>query len=264
MFKQFALAINDTRRAIKAWHIWLYLSWQDVISKYRRSIFGPLWIAGGMIATSLALSITFGAMQGQPLHDFLPYVMAGLLAWTHFLGLMLIEAPEMFVSVSGSIRNHAFPFMFYALRFTSRSLILFAHNLVVFIIASACVGNFHIPNWQVIPALLLLTLFTLTTGPVIGLASARYRDLRFMLPYIAQILFFMTPVFWTPGKSHGMRALIVDANPLYHLMQILREPLLGQPAPLHSWMVSLGVVSASLLVWLVVFAAFRRKIPFWV
>jgi ABC-type polysaccharide/polyol phosphate export permease len=257
-------AFDDTRRALKAWHVWLYIAWQDVISRYRRSIFGPLWVAGGMIATSLALSLTFGALSGQPLHNFLPFVMAGLLAWSHFVGVNFIESPELFVGVAGSIRNNAFPFMFYVFKFTAKQLILFAHNFVVFLIASAAVGNFHIPHWQFLPALVLLSLFMMFAGTVIGMVSARYRDLRFMLPYIAQILFFVTPVFWSPDTIHGSRSIIVNGNPLFHMMEILREPLLGKAASLHSWTVSIAMLIGAFVAWVATFSAFRRKIPFWV
>ena len=143
-------------RSFQIWHVWLFLAWQDVISKYRRSILGPLWIAGGMVATTLAISISWGALSGQPLRDFLPFAMGGILVWNHFIGILVSEAPELFVAAQGSIRNSAFPFMFYVLRFLARSLIVFAHNLAVFWAMTLLVGNAHVPNWEIIPGLILL------------------------------------------------------------------------------------------------------------
>ena len=264
MFNSVGRAMQDVASALKAWHIWSYLAWQDVISKYRRSIFGPLWISGGMIATSLALSITFGAIFRQPISSFLPLVMAGYLTWIHFIGPTLGEAPELFVSVSGSIRNHAFPFMYYVLRYVTRALILLGHSLVVFYVMTLCVRNFHVPNWQIIPALILLTLFTTFLSTVVGIISARYRDLRFMLPYLGQMLFFVTPIFWSPHAMGGQRAMLVHANPFFHLLEVLRQPLLGQPAPLASWLSALTTLAVVFVLWLITFSAFRRKIPFWV
>ncbi len=217
-----------------------------------------------MIATSAALAVTFGAIFKQPLPEFLPLVMAGYLTWIHFLGPTLTEAPEVFVSVSGSIRNHAFPFTYYTLRYVTKNLILLAHSLVVFYAMTLLVHNFHFPHWQIIPAFAVLTLFSAFVTPIIGIVAARYRDLRFMLPYLGQVLFFMTPIFWSPAAMTGKRAILVAANPFFHLLELMREPLLGRPAPPHSWLSGLTTLAIVMVLWLITFSAFRRKIPFWV
>jgi ABC-type polysaccharide/polyol phosphate export permease len=264
MLIQMQLALNDSVRALKLWHVWVYLAWQDVITKYRRSILGPLWIAGGMLATSLALSISWGAISGQSLRDYVPYVMAGLLVWTHFIAILFIEAPELFVAAQGTIRNNAFPFMVYVFRFVARSLIICAHNLVAFIIVTALVGNLKVPNWQILPGLVVSSLVVVTLAPVIGMVSARYRDLRFMLPFLAQILFFTTPVFWHADTLTGPKAAIVHYNPFYYLLEVVRAPLLGHAASGQVWMVVLTILAGSILVWFVSFSAARRRIAFWI
>lgn len=264
MFFQMRMALNDLARALGLWHVWTYMAWQDVISRYRRSILGPLWVAGGMIATSLAISVSWGAISGQSLHDFLPFAVSGILVWIHFIAPLVVEAPDLFVTSQGAIRNNAFPFMFYALRFTMRSLFVFAHNLVVFVALTFFVGNPHLPNWQIIPGMIVLTLVVLTLTPVIAMASARYRDLRFMLPFLAQILFFITPVWWHPNTLTGPKSAIIYYNPLYYLLEIMRTPLLGQPVPNTTWLVALSILAGSLLLWFVSFAAARRRIAFWI
>jgi ABC-type polysaccharide/polyol phosphate export permease len=264
MFVQIRLALSDVARALSLWHVWAYMAWQDVISKYRRSILGPLWIAGGMIATSLAISVSWGAISGQPLHDFLPFAMGGILIWTHFIAILVTEAPDLFVMAQGSIRNNAFPFMFYVLRFATRSLMVFAHNLVVFWVATAFVGNAHLPNWQLLPGLIVLTLVVLALAPVVGMVSARFRDMRFMLPFLAQILFFITPVFWHADTLVGPKAAFVTYNPLYYLLEIMRTPLLGQPVSSSVWGVALAILAGSVVLWFVSFSAARRRIAFWI
>jgi len=261
---QINLFFKDNARALKLWHVWSYLAWQDVISKYRRSILGPLWIAGGMVSTSLAISISLGAMSGQPLREFLPFAMAGILVWTHFIGILISEAPEIFVGAQGSIKNNAFPFMFYVFRFATRSLIIFLHNLVVLFAVMLSVKNVHVPAWQVIPAVFLLTAFMMFTAPIVGMAAARFRDLRFLLPYTAQILFFITPVFWRPSTLAASKINIVKYNPLYYLVDILRAPLLGEAVVANAWLVSILSLFVVVIIWAVSFAAFRRRIAFWI
>jgi ABC-2 type transport system permease protein/lipopolysaccharide transport system permease protein len=264
MFVQMRLALSDAGRAVGLWHVWAFMAWQDVISKYRRSILGPLWIAGGMVATSLASSVSWGAISGQPLRDFLPFAMGGILIWTHFIAILVSEAPDLFVAAQGSIRNSAFPFMFYVLRFTARSLIVFAHNLVVFWAVTVFVGNPHLPNWQILPGLFVLTLVVLALAPVVGMVSARFRDLRFMLPFLAQILFFLTPVFWHADTLVGPKTAFVTYNPFYYLLEIMRTPLLGHPVSGAVWGVALSILAGSVVLWFVSFSAARRRIAFWI
>ena len=104
MFFQMRMALNDLARALGLWHVWTYMAWQDVISRYRRSILGPLWVAGGMIATSLAISVSWGAISGQSLHDFLPFAVSGILVWIHFIAPLVVEAPDLFVTSQGADR----------------------------------------------------------------------------------------------------------------------------------------------------------------
>ena len=264
MNSQFNLFVKDNVRALRLWHVWAYLAWQDVISKYRRSILGPLWIAGGMVSTSLAISISLGAMSGQPLREFLPFAMAGILVWTHFVGILISEAPEIFVGAQGAIKNNAFPFMFYVFRFVTKSLIIFLHNLVVLFIVMLSVRKLQVPTWEVVPAVALLTAFMLFATPVVGMASARFRDLRFLLPYTAQILFFITPVFWRPATLSASKINIVKYNPLYYLVDILRAPLLGESVVANAWLISLLSLLVVFIVWAISFTVFRRRIAFWI
>jgi ABC-type polysaccharide/polyol phosphate export permease len=264
MLIQMRLALMDSGRALGLWRGWLYLAWHDVTARYRRSILGPFWIALGMLAASLALSISWGAISGQAIHDYVPYVMAGLLVWTHFVGIFFTEAPELFVAAQASIRSTAFPFMFYVFRSVARSLIVCAHTLVAFLMVTALLGNLKVPSWQILPGLLVSSLVVVALAPVIGMASARYRDLRLMLPFAAQILFFATPVFWHADTLTGPGAAFVHYNPFYYLLEVVRAPLLGHAASGRVWMVVMSILAVSILVWFVSFSAARRRIAFWI
>jgi ABC-2 type transport system permease protein/lipopolysaccharide transport system permease protein len=126
------------------------------------------------------------------------------------------------------------------------------------------VKNVHVPAWQVIPAVFLLTAFMMFTAPIVGMAAARFRDLRFLLPYTAQILFFITPVFWRPSTLAASKINIVKYNPLYYLVDILRAPLLGEAVVANAWLVSILSLFVVVIIWAVSFAAFRRRIAFWI
>lgn len=256
-------AVSDLVAAAKLYKTWYYLAVQEMIGRYRRSLLGPLWIAGGLASTAISLTIVFGALFGQPIKEFLPFVMTGILSW-NIVSLPMTEAADVFVVSGGTIKTFPFPYMFYIFRLIARSVILLAHNIVVYMITVVAIGGFTGWHWTLLPGLVVTYLFVLVWAPVVALMASRFRDLRFMMPYIAQVLFFLTPIFWQPHNLVGARALIVTYNPFYHVLELMRQPLIGHAPDASHWVASLAVVGLGAVVWLFSFAAFRSRIPFWV
>ena len=63
---------------------------------------------------------------------------------------------------------------------------------------------------------------------LLGAACARFRDIQQLVGTLLQISLFLTPIFWSPDQLSGRTALLAALNPMYHLIAIIREPLLGQ------------------------------------
>lgn len=256
-------AFMDLRRGFDLYRVWIYQAYHELSAKYRHTFLGSLWIAGSMVTTSLCLAIVFGAIQGQDLHEALPHVMGGILVYT-LISFIFNEGAEVFISAGGIIRNHAYPFTYYVFEGVSRSFMTFLHNLIVFFVAMAIIGAVVVPHWTIVGGLLIVLLTIFTWGTVIGMLSSRFRDLRFMMPYVSQLLFFLTPIFWRADNLQGWRTYIVDANPVYGLVQVIRAPLLGNAPEAQSWLLALSAMFSGVIVWVFVFSAFRRRIPFWV
>ncbi len=216
-----------------------------------------------MVATSIALAIVMGGIQKQSLPDILPYIMAGILCF-YLPGYVLTEAPEVYMSSSNIIKNHAYPFTYYAFESVTRVFLVFLHNLVAYYLAMAILTRLAIPDWTILPALVLVYCNCLVWGTLASMVAARFRDLRFLLPFMSQIIFFMTPVFWHPNNMDGWRVWLVRVNPFYGLMEIVRSPLLGTTAPSLAWELSAASLIIGSLLWLFFFSRFRSKIPFWI
>lgn len=216
-----------------------------------------------MVATSLSLSIVFGALFGQSLAELLPYVMAGMIFF-NIATYPLNEAPEVFVGYAGIIKNHAYPFTYYVFESLSKNFITFLHNYVVYIATCIILQVNVIPNFTLVPALVLVYITAAIYGTLVAMLSARYRDLRFMFPYVAQLLFFITPIFWKADHIKGVRRWILDYNPFSYMLDLLRTPAMGGYPAAQSWIVVLAVAAFGAVLWLFFFAANRRKIPFWV
>ncbi|MDO1559020.1 ABC transporter permease [Brevundimonas sp. 2R-24] len=238
------------------------MAWSDTVARYRRSILGPFWTAGTMAGTSISLAFVFGSIFGEPLHEVLPYIMAGLVTW-QIAALYLYEGPEVFIGQAGAIQNNALPTSFYLFRYVTRALITLAHNLVVLGVTLLVLRYFVGIHWQVIPGLILLIIFATFASGLAGLVAARFRDVRFMLPQLGQLLFFLTPIFWRPEAVSPERAGVYLYNPMYYMLSIVRDPLLGKGLPPTVWAVAAIIVAVTIAAYFIAFALYRRRLPFW-
>ncbi len=255
-------AIKDLVNGLNLYPVWLHQAWYTLGSKYKRTIMGTLWIAGNFVFTSVAITIVFGALFHQDLKTLLPYTMLGNLSATMCLWIFA-EAPEMYIASSGIIRNHAYPFTFFSFESVARTMMLFGHNLVVYYVFMIFNGTLVVPNWSVVPGILVDIGIMLTWGTLVGMFASRYRDLRFLLPNLSSLLFFLTPVYWRVD-SLGPKEWIAEFNPLYNMISLIRRPLLGEMATTGNWGYSFALLVAGLLACAIFFPLFRRRIPFWV
>lgn len=253
---------KDLRAGLSLYAVWLHQAYHVLSSKYKRTILGTFWIAGNFVATSMAISIVFGALFHQDLKTMLPYSMLGNLCGTLCLWV-IADAPEMYIGSASIIKNHAYPFTYFAFETAAKALMLFGHNLVVFYIFMAVNNSLAIPHWTIIPGLALVICTMLVWGSLFGMCAARYRDLRFLLPNVSNLLFFLTPIYWHVDML-GPQEWIAELNPLYNLISILRQPLLGQTATPGNWEYAFATCGVGAILWLIIFTAFRRRIPFWV
>ena len=138
------------------------------------------------------------------------------------------------------------------------------HNAAVFVVVAAVFAVW--PGWTgllALPGLLLLCLNGIWAGLLLGIVSARFRDVPPIVTSVVRICFFVTPIIWMPELLPA-RTLVLDANPFFHLVEVVRAPLLGQMPGLASWIAVLVMTAAGWLVTFAFFRRYRRRIAYWV
>ena len=81
---------------------------------------------------------------------------------------------------------------------------------------------------------------------------------------LIQVFFYVTPIIWMPNALNPRAAnLLVEPNPVYHLIQLVRAPILGTSPTLLNWGVSLGIAVFGSIVALWFFGKYRRRIAYW-
>ncbi len=258
-------AFGDLGAGWRQRSLWGYLGWQDIKQRYRRSVLGPLWISISMGVIATAMGILYGALFGEPVHTFLPYVATGLLIW-NFVNGCILEGSEVFIANEGLIRFLPAPISLHVYRLLWRQTLFFLHNLVIWLLLVIIFPQpLSATVLLALPAFLLLVINGLWLALLAGIIATRFRDIPPIIASLTQLLFFMTPIVWSYErlKSNPLAAY-VELNPVMHFVEILRQPLLGQPIVWRHWAVVGVITVVGCAVSLVCLRNYRSRVAYWV
>jgi homopolymeric O-antigen transport system permease protein len=246
----------------KSW-LWMALAAQDIKLRYRGSILGPFWITVSTIVMVAVMGLLYARLFHTEVANYLPFLTVGLVVW-QFVSIVVVEGCNTFLAVHNIIQQVRLPFSLHAYRLVYRNLLVLAHN---FAIVPIVLITFRTPvDWHLLtllPAFSLLAVNGVWVSILLGMVSARFRDVPPIVASFVQVVFFVTPIFWSPDLL-GWWKPVAELNPLYAAIDIVRAPLLGAaPAP-YSWPVMLGVTGLCGGLTFALFARFRARIAFWV
>ena len=257
-------ALSDIRNALLRWELWLAMAWTDIRQRYRGSMLGPFWVTINMGVMVGLLTLIYGRLLGTPARDYLPFLALGILVW-RWMEHSINESTMVFVSAQRYVRQIRLPITLFIFRLLVRNLIVLGHNFLVYVVVAVAIGLW--PGWVgllAIPGLLLgaFTLFWVCL--FFGMLSARFRDFPQIVTSLTQVIFYVTPILYEPSKLGSRRYFLVDFNPVYYFIEIVRAPLMGHLPPVGYWKLT-GLISVVLAA--IVFPIFRRfrgRVAYWV
>ncbi len=257
-------ALQDIVGGIAAWRLWHLLAWQEIKQRYRRSTLGPFWMTLSMAVTIATMGLVVTWLFGHDIERFLPYLCISIILWAMITGI-INDGANCFIGATGYISQMRRPFTLYILQAIWRNIITLGHNMVVFVAVSLI---FLVPpKWTLLILIVTFPLVLLSLSwlaLILAVLSARFRDVPIMVQNAFAVLFWLTPVIYYPDQLSGLKKLlIVDINPLAHMLALVRAPLLGaMPEPLD-WAVTVGVAAGGWIFAFLFFARFRARIPYW-
>jgi len=264
-------AVDDLANGWRQRQLWGHLGWQDIRQRYRRSVLGPIWISITMAVTAVALGILYAGLFGNELSVQLPYVLVGFIIWG-FISGCIGEGAEVFIANEGLITHLPAPLSVHVYRLVWRQVLFFLHNLVVYAVMLVVFPqHFTWPDLSVFPAFALLVANGAWAALLLGIATTRFRDLTPITQSIVALAFYMTPIVWTydtlkasANPAIRERAALIEINPFFHFLEILRRPMLGQPQLWHSWIVVLVFTVVGWALTLIAMRRYRARIAYWV
>jgi ABC-type polysaccharide/polyol phosphate export permease len=262
--RQVERALTDLAKGLRSWQLWGALGWDDIRQRYARSVIGPFWLTLSMAILVAGLAVVYGSLFGMPLSEYLPYIGTGLIVWG-FISTCIIDGCGTFYADAPAIKQIPAPLSIYAYRMVWRTLIVFLHNITIYVVILVSVrlwpglGNLLLA----LVGLLLLCVNGVWVSLFLGMASARFRDIPPIVASFVQVAFFVTPIFWRADQLPG-KAAIAKYNPFFYYIEILRQPLLGHVLPVKHWAIVLGLTALGWLVSLAAFIRYRRRFAYWV
>ena len=268
--KTFRRAFDDLIRGWGQHELWLQLGWQDIKQRYRRSTLGPLWITIATGVMSLALGLLYSMLFQIDVAEFLPHVTVGFIVWG-FISGCIKDGANVFIENEGLIKQLPSALSVHVYRLVWRQLLFLAHNMVIWLLL---VLIFRIPltlhTLLFIPGLALLVVNGVWVAMFFGMVATRFRDVAPLLEALVQLLFYVTPIVWTTktlreqGGEVAQRARIAELNPLYHYLEIVRAPLIGEPVATYHWLIVLAGTVIGLFLAMLAMKFWRFRVPYWV
>ncbi|MDI9893358.1 ABC transporter permease [Rhodococcus sp. IEGM 1381] len=265
-------AFGDLRTGFNQRELWLHLGWQDIKQRYRRSVIGPFWITIATGVQAIAMGLLYSVLLDIDLRSFLPHVTVGLIVW-NLISAAILEGGDVFVANEGLIKQLPSALSVHVYRLVWRQLLLLGHNLLIYVIIIAIFwppGGLHWTVVFAIPALVLILLNAVWVSILFGIIATRYRDIAPILGSFVTLMFFMTPIVWTTSGLESMggeaanRAKLVEINPLFHYLDIIRAPLIGEDQQAYHWYIVLGFTVVGWALAILALKKYRARVPYWV
>ncbi len=269
--EDFDLWIEAGRTERHYWlDLWRYrellfiLAWRDVAVRYKQTVAGAAWALVQPLVSMLIMTIVFGRVAGLPSVGSAPYaimVFAAMLPWQFFANA-LTNSGQSLVTNAGMISKVYFPRVMIP---TASVLVSFVDFLVSFVILGGLMVWFQfLPSWKILtlPFFAVLAIIAaLGPGLLITALTVRFRDFRFITPFIVQFGMFVSPVAYSSEvireKLGPALSLVYSLNPLVVVIDGFRWAILGSDIDLLTIQNGLSL-TVGLVLLVVGIAYFRR------
>jgi len=259
-----ALALGDLAEGLRRSWLWAALAQQDLRLRYRGSVLGPFWQTLTTAVMIAGMGFIYSKLFRIRVDSYLPMLALGLIFWM-FVSALVTESCTTFTAVQGIIQQVKLPFSVHVYRLLYRNLLTLAHNFLIVPVVLLIFPQ-PIQFWrllELVPALALILVNGAWLAILLGMISARFRDVPPIVASVVQVVFFVTPVMW-PLAALGAAARWVELNPLFAMIDVLRAPLLGVSQAPYSWTILIGMTVLGCATAFAFFARFRHRLAFWV
>ncbi|KRB06196.1 hypothetical protein [Lysobacter sp. Root690] len=245
---------------------WVYGSWLDTVVKYRKTRLGIVWLLIPTVVYIWGIGGFLAALQpGVSGPNFLAHVGMGFLVF-RFFSTVLIDATSVFANSQSYIYDGHVRLTDFVLRSVARSFYYFLLSLPVVAIAVLASPQFDPAGLAPsIAGMAVVVLNLFLYGVLFSIAGARFPDLHELMGSAIMALFLITPIVWysSAASAETLHGQLMRLNPLYHLLAVVRGPLLQEAVEPTTYAYLGGLTLVGVLLASVVYGAKARRVPVW-
>ena len=237
---EFDLVIEPGRSEKNYWNdlwrfreLFFFMAWRDILVRYKQTVIGLAWSIIRPVLTMVVFTVIFGGMANLP-SEGVPYpilVFAGLLPW-QFFSQSFADASNSLIGNSNMLTKIYFPRMIIPASTVIVNLVDFLISFVILIILM--IWYSFVPGWNILflPIFLFLAfLASLSAGLYVAALNVRYRDFKYIVPFVVQFGLFISPVGFSSNaiaeKDGEKVRLLYSLNPMTGIIDGFRWCILG-------------------------------------
>jgi ABC-type polysaccharide/polyol phosphate export permease len=258
-------AADDLLRGLRKTELWGRLGWLDVKRRYRRTTIGPFWNSITLAVYVLTVGTVGAAIWHQNIYDYLPFLVSGMIVWT-LVSTIILESCNLFIAGQSLFRNIRFDYSILSYALVWRNFIVLLHNFAIYFLVVLVLkpSLLSFTALLAIPGLALVLLNGLWVSLLFGIVCLRFRDVPPLVSSALQISMLITPLFWPADTLTGPKRLVfVELNPLYHVVDVVRGPLVGHVPEAISYAVVVIMAIGGWSLTYAMFKRFRKRIAYW-
>ena len=250
---EFDLIIEPGKANLEYWRdLWRYrelfafLAWRDILVRYKQTVIGIAWAVIRPVLTMIVFTIIFGKLAGMP-SGGVPYpvlVFAAMLPW-QFFASALTESSNSLIGNSAMISKIYFPRLIIPSSTVVVCLVDFLISFVLLVILMIVYK--YTPDWRMVllPVFLVMAFLTaLGAGLWFAALNVKYRDFRYIVPFVVQFGMYISPVGFSSNVVPEKWRLLYSLNPMVGVIDGFRWSILGGDTVLYwpGFILSLGLI----------------------
>ncbi|MES2514080.1 MAG: ABC transporter permease [Bacteroidota bacterium] len=209
--------------------LFMFFTWRDIKVKYKQTSLGVLWVILQPLIMTLLFSVFFKSLNNKS--SVIPYpifVLSGLVIWTMFSSAIM-NAGNSMVSNANIIKKIYFPRLIIPVSSILTSLFDMLFGVIILV---AAIFYYHVSlNSSVIwlwpLAIIVSGISALGLGTFLSALNVKYRDFRYIIPFLIQAMLFLSPVIYSEQTNNSLLNFLLQLNPVTAGIELFRSAFLG-------------------------------------
>lgn len=245
---------------------WALSSWLDIVVRYRQSRLGIFWLVAPSIVYIWGLGGFFASMLGLDLSVFAAHVAIGYVVF-RVISSAIIESTTAFASSGAFIMDGHVRLTDFVLRVLAKALFYFVMSLPVVAVALAIHPDIQWEGFAyALASFPLVIVNALWIGILFALVGARFPDMSQFIGNVFMFAFLLTPIIWHADTmpADSLRGLLMRFNPLFHMVELVRAPILGEPLGTSTFYYLGGMTVFGWGAAILAYRRYARFVPIWI